>query len=226
VRIFDTSACFALILLSLMLATVGIGTAGDRPISIIALGDSYLSGYGLATADGFPAKLEAALKARGRSVTVINTGYHETTESGLSWLAKTNLLAQSAIPTTHGVILELGANDCMHSVNVDQSRANLDHILAQLAKERIPVLVVGTEAYANCGSDYIAGYDNAAYAEIFPKLAMKYGDLVYPSFKDGVTGHLDLLQGDDDHPNSNGVAMIVERILPSVESLIARMGQP
>jgi acyl-CoA thioesterase-1 len=79
------------------------------------------------------------------------------------------------------------------------------------------VLVVGTEAESVCGPDYIA-----TYPKTFPELANKYAALLYPSFMDGVTGFPDLLQPDG-NPNSKGEAIIVERILPMVAALIARV---
>jgi hypothetical protein len=69
-------------------------------------------------------------------------------------------------------------------------------------------------------------HDSAAYAKIFPELAKKYGDLVYPSFKDGVTGHPELLQDDGAHANSKGVAIIVERISQCSEARIGSISLP
>ena len=124
-----------------------------------------------------------------------------------------------AHPRGQAVILELGQNDCGMST-LENTRASLDQILAHLAEKQIPVLVVGTAAYDFCGPDYVA-----AFPEIFRALAAKYGDLLYPDFKDGVTGHAELLQGDGDHANSDGEAVVVEKMLPSVEALIARVDE-
>src|SRR5262249_47635498 len=128
-----------------------------------------------------------------------------------------------AAPAGNAVILELGLNDCTH-FQVNKTRANLDQIVSQLAKKHIPVLLVGTEPYTICASVWSADYPTA-YRQIFPDLAKQYGVILYPDFKDGVSGHPDLLKSDNDHPNSAGQDIIVERILPSVETLIAQVRQ-
>ena len=66
----------------------------------------------------------------------------------------------------------------------------------------------------------------AAFPEVFRGLAAKYGDLLYPDFKEGVTGHSELIGRDGDHANSAGEAIVVERMLPSVLELIDRVEKP
>ena len=87
--------------------------------------------------------------------------------------------------------------------------------------KKIPVLVVGTAAYGYCGAEYIA-----AFPDVFRELAAKYGDLLYADFKEGVTGHPELISSDGDHANSAGEAVVVERMLPSVLALIDRVEKP
>jgi acyl-CoA thioesterase-1 len=119
----------------------------------------------------------------------------------------------------------LGQNDCAR-IDLDHTRANLDQILSILAQKRVPVLVVGTAAYSYCSSILSAGH-GADYAEPFSKmfseLATKHGDLLYADFKEGVTGHPELLQADNDHPNAVGDAIIVRNMLPMVEALLAQV---
>jgi acyl-CoA thioesterase I len=86
------------------------------------------------------------------------------------------------------------------------------------------VLIVGTEPYPICPGLWTADYPDV-YRQIFPGLAKQYGGIYYPDFKDGVSGHPELIQSDSDHPNDAGEAIIVEKILPSVEALIAQVTQ-
>jgi acyl-CoA thioesterase-1 len=64
------------------------------------------------------------------------------------------------------------------------------------------------------------------YARMFADLAAQYGDLYYPDFKAGVVGHPESLQPDGDHPNGPGNALITDKMLPLVTSLVARANQP
>ncbi len=62
-----------------------------------------------------------------------------------------------------------------------------------------------------------------AFNGLYPALADRYGALLYPFFLDGVAGDASLNQADGIHPNAQGVDIVVERILPSVEKLIDRI---
>ena len=179
-KILRTILRAALVVFVSTVANISIGIADDAPITIVVWGGGYVMGRGLPAEDKFPVRLEAALKASGHSVRV-ETVFTETTKDGLKWLKRTPgqaLLTQSA---DHAVIIELGEEDCNSDYSHQSllhTRTNLDQILAQLAEKQIPVLVVGTTAPAStCASAYIV-----AYAPIFPNLARKYGDLLYPSF--------------------------------------------
>ena len=70
----------------------------------------------------------------------------------------------------------------------------------------------------NMGADYIETFDG-----IYPYLAKHHGMLLYPFFLDGVIGVAKLNQSDGIHPTAQGIAVIVERILPTVERLIRRV---
>jgi acyl-CoA thioesterase-1 len=182
-----------------------------EPYRIVGLGDSLMAGYGLNPGEAFPEKLQAALKAEGHDVEVINAGVSGDTSSGglsrLDW----------SVPDDAGlVILELGANDMLRGITPDITEKNLDAMLARLRQRHIAVLVAGMRAAPNLGSDYQAKFD-----PIFARLAEKYGVALYPFFLDGVAAEPGLLQQDGMHPSAKGVDIMVERILPVVERLIA-----
>ncbi|MBN9058391.1 MAG: arylesterase, partial [Rhizobiales bacterium] len=67
------------------------------------------------------------------------------------------------------------------------------------------------------GPDYAKRFDG-----LYPDLAAKHGAMLYPFFLDGVAAEQTLLQADGMHPNAAGVAVIVEKILPAVEDLVAQ----
>jgi acyl-CoA thioesterase-1 len=80
------------------------------------------------------------------------------------------------------------------------------------------VLLAGMRAPPNMGADYTQAFD-----AIYPDLAAAYGVLFYPFFLDGVAAERGLNQGDGLHPTAAGVDVIVERLLPQAEELIARV---
>ena len=189
-------------------------SAADGPIrTIMAFGDSLTSGYGLPPGDAFPVKLEAALRARGHAVRVINAGVAGDTTAGgrarLAWM-----LADKP----DAVILELGANDGLRGLDPAETLANLRAIMEQLKAADLPVLLAGMRAPPNLGRDFGAEFDT-----IFATVALEYDALFYPFFLEGVAARPTLNQNDGIHPNSAGVAIVVERIIPSVEALLSRV---
>lgn len=201
-------------LLAAVAFLMSITAAAAAPaLHIVALGDSLTAGLGLPAEEAFPARLEAALKARGHDVTVSNAGVSgDTVQNGLDRLDWA--LADGA----DAVIVELGANDMLRGVEPEQTRRRLDTLLGRIDARGIPMLVAGMQAAPNLGADYVT-----AYNAIFPDLAAKYHAVLYPFFLDGVAGEPRLNQPDGEHPTAEGVDIIVERILPSVEALIARI---
>ena len=189
-------------------------SAADGPIrTIMAFGDSLTSGYGLPPADAFPVKLEAALRARGHAVRVINAGVAGDTTAGgrarLAWM-----LADKP----DAVILELGANDGLRGLDPAETLANLRAIMEKLKAADLPVLLAGRRAPPNLGRDFGAEFDT-----IFATVALEYDALFYPFFLEGVAARPTLNQNEGIHPNSAGVAIVVERIIPSVEALLSRV---
>jgi acyl-CoA thioesterase-1 len=181
-----------------------------QTLHILAFGDSLTAGFGLDPQEAFPAKLEAALKAKGHDIVIANAGVSGDTSS-----AAAERLDWSLAPDIDGVIVELGANDALRGIDPRRTEIALDAILTELQKRKLPVLLAGMMAPRNLGQDYDKAFD-----AIFPRLAQKHGVLFYPFFLDGVAADPALNQPDGLHPNSKGVDMIVSRILPVTEDLI------
>jgi len=202
----------ALLVLVLTAALPGSVAAQGKPLTILAFGDSLVAGFGLGNRDGFTAKLEMALKAKGIEARVINGGLSGDTSAGglarLDWALE---------PKPDFAIVELGANDGLRGLDPAQTRANLDAILGKLKAKGVPVLFAGMYAPPNMGPDY-----GKAFNALYPELAKKHGVAFYPFFLDGVAADASLNQPDGIHPNAKGVDIIVERILPHVLKLIGK----
>ena len=192
------------------LAVPGAPAPGAETLRLLAFGDSLTSGYGLAAEDAFPARLEAALRAAGRRVRVVDAGLAGDTSSG-----GRARLAWSLEPRPDAVIVELGANDGLRGIDPAVTEANLDAILGALKRRALPVLFAGMYAPPNLGRDYGAAFD-----ALFPRLAARHGVAFYPFFLDGVAARPELNQADGIHPNARGVAVIVARILPHVLDIL------
>jgi acyl-CoA thioesterase-1 len=189
------------------------GLAGDRPVRIVAFGDSLTAGYGLPVQAAFPVKLERALKAKGYAVEIVNAGVSgDTAARGLA------RLDWSVPEDTDAVIVELGANDMLLGLDPRVTRNALTEIIRRLTDRKIPVLLAGMRAAPNLGSAYGSEFDR-----IYADLARESGVLFYPFFLDGIVTHSRFNLQDGVHPNAAGIDAIVERILPHVEELIRRV---
>jgi acyl-CoA thioesterase I len=181
----------------------------DRPVRIVALGDSLTAGYGLGPGEALPAVLERLMEGAGKAVEIQNAGVSgDTTGGGLARL-------DWAVPEgSDGVILALGANDMLTGQSIERAQRNIDAILVRLKARNLPVLLAGMRASRSLGDDYANAFD-----KIYADLAQKHDVLFYPFLLDGVVLDPKLNQPDGIHPTAEGIRRIAERMLPFVKEL-------
>ena len=197
-----------------MLPFITARRAQAREIRIMMLGDSITAGYGLPRAQALPVRLEAALRAKGLDIRIIDAGVSGDTTAGgrarLDW---------ALADRPQAVIVALGGNDGLRGIEPRNTEANLAAILDALAARGLPAMLAGMLAPPNLGAEY--GRD---FAATFARLSAARPEVVfYPFLLDGVAGDPALNQPDRIHPNDAGVAELVRRMLPAVESLVARV---
>jgi acyl-CoA thioesterase-1 len=184
--------------------------AAARTLRLVVLGDSLTAGLGLPPGQAFPNRLQAALRAKGFDVEVLNAGVSgDTAADGLArydW----------AVPAdADALIVELGANDMLRGLKPEATRATLSAILDKAQAAHLPTLIAGMRAAPNLGPEYDRAFD-----AIYPALSKARHVALYPFFLDGVAGDPKLNQPDGLHPSAEGVEVIVERISPSVEEIL------
>jgi acyl-CoA thioesterase-1 len=171
-------------------------------IQILALGDSLFAGYGLEPGQSYPARLEAALRARGINARIANAGVSgDTTAGGLQRL-EFALNGQAKAPQL--VIISLGGNDMLRGLAPAETRANLDAILTKLGERKIKALLCGMLAAPNLGADYRDRFD-----PIYPELAKKHDAALVPFFLQPLLGKPELVQADRIHPTLAGIDLMV-----------------
>jgi acyl-CoA thioesterase-1 len=117
-------------------------------------------------------------------------------------------------------VVELGGNDGLRGLNPDTTEASLSAILDTLAAKHIPVLLSGMLAPPNLGPDY---WD--AFRAVFTRQGKRPGVIFDPFFLQGVAARPELNQPDRLHPNAEGVKIIVARMLPLMQQLVAQAPQ-
>jgi acyl-CoA thioesterase I len=185
--------------------------AQTSPCRIAVLGDSLASAYGVAVEEGFPAQLESALEAQGFACTVIDAGVSGDTSAGgrsrLDWVL--------ADEPSH-LLVELGGNDALRALPVEQLAANLDAIVAGARQRGVAVFLAGMLAPPNLGRSY-----TDAFRQAYLDVAERHDVPLYPFFLEGVVTEPDLMQPDGIHPGAPGVQEIVRRILPAIGTWLA-----
>lgn len=182
-------------------------------LRVLAMGDSLFAGYGLNSSESYPARLEAALRAAGRNVRVINAGVSGDTSAAGAQRFRFVLDSQPVKPDL--VILELGGNDELRGLPPAETRKNLEAMLVETRKRGLKVLVMGMLAPPNLGPAY-----KARFEPIYPELAKKYGAALVPWFLAGVIDSPELMQADHHHPNAEGVLNVVKATLPAVDKAL------
>lgn len=181
---------------------------GDA-VTILALGDSLLAGYGLDPGQSYPARLEAALRARGINAKIVNAGVSgDTTADGLQ---RADFALNSLSKPPALVIISLGGNDMLRAIPPEQTRASLDALLGKLDARKVPVLLLGMKAAPNLGADYQGQFD-----PIYPALAKKHKASLVPFFLQPVYDKPQLIQQDHIHPTLAGIDLLVASTIDQV----------
>ena len=202
------------LVLAALLTFVSASDASARALKLVVLGDSLTAGLGVPPGKAFPDQLQAALRAKGHDVDVVNAGVSgDTAEDGLT------RYGWSVPPEADALIVELGANDMLRGFPPDMTRHALAAILDKAKAAKMPTLLAGMKAAPNLGPEY-----GRAFEAIYPELAKSYGAILYPFFLEGVADNPKLSQPDGLHPTVAGVAVIVERILPAADELLGKAG--
>ena len=213
---------------ALLVAIQGLGACGNNPVEepadiavkaedatsdklVVAFGDSLYAGYQLAPNEGLAPQLQAALVADGIKARVHNAGVSgDTTAAGKNRLA---FVLDNLGRKPDLVVLGLGGNDMLRGIKPEQTRANLEAMLAELKRRQIPVVLTGMLSAPNLGADYAR-----AFNPLYPEVAAQYGAKLYPFFLEGVVMDKSMMLNDNIHPNAKGVARVVEGLSPLVEA--------
>ena len=179
---------------------------------VLMLGDSLTAGYGLGPGDGLVDQLQKRADDTGLSVRFINAGVSgDTTKGGLARLDWA--LAEGA----DKAVVALGGNDMLRGLSPADSFQNLRGILERLRQDNIEVLLAGMLAPANMGVEYQTDFD-----ALYPALAEEFDVIYMPFFLEDVALVPRLNQPDGLHPNREGVAIMVDNMMPYIAALVAK----
>jgi acyl-CoA thioesterase I len=196
----------------LIIAGIFLFQATPPPKVILFYGDSLTAGYGLSTEEAFPALVGQKLNEKGKTCKVINAGLSgETSAGGLSRL---DWVLRQPIDI---FVLELGPNDGLRGLPLEQTKKNLQAIIDKV-KTKYPktkVVIAGMLVPPNMGADY-----TTQFKKIFPDLAKKNNAALIPFLLQGVAGDEKLNLGDGIHPNPEGHKIVAQNVFKVIEPLL------
>ncbi len=196
----------------LIILVMAFFTAPPPAKVILFYGDSLTAGNGLSVEEAFPALIQKKLTADGKAVKVINAGLSGETSAG--GLARLDWVLRQPIDI---VVLELGANDGLRGLPLDQTEKNLQAIIDKMKAKNpaVKIIVAGMMVPPNMGPDY-----TTKFQKIFPDLAKKNKAALIPFILQDVAGNEKLNNSDGIHPNVEGHKIVAKNVLKILEPLL------
>ena len=193
------------------LLAIGVASAGAQPPAggtrtIVFFGDSITAGYGLEDpgAEAFPALIQKKIDAAGLDWRAVNAGLSGETSAG--GLRRIDWVLRQPVDI---LVLELGANDGLRGIPVQETRANLtaivEHVRARFPAARI--ILAGMRMPTNMGEDY-----DRSFAGTYTEVAARERIELIPFLLEGIGGRPDLNQGDGIHPTAAGHAIVADTV--------------
>lgn len=180
--------------------------------TVVVLGDSIAAGYGVEAGESFPDDLQKRLAEKKLPWEVVNAGVSGDTTAGgvrrMPWLLKRRVDV---------LIVELGGNDGLRGLAPEETRANLEKIIA-LAREKYPevkIILAGMQMPANMGAEY-----TKKFSELFAEVAKEKKTELIPFVLEGVGGKPELNQPDRIHPNPEGHKIVAQNVWAVLEPVL------
>jgi acyl-CoA thioesterase-1 len=194
-----------------MLIAAFVSAQAEAPV-ILVFGDSISAGYGLGRVEqGWVALLQTRLKEQEYGYQVVNASVSgETTAGGLARLPRALTLHQPKV-----VVLELGGNDGLRALPIEQMRANLVRMIDLSTAAGAKVLLLGMRMPPNYGPDFTEQF-RLCYSEVARDKKLS----LVPFLLNDIALSPNLMQADGIHPNELGQPQLLANIWPSLKPLL------
>lgn len=198
--------------LLIIVLLLGIVPPNVAPKVILFYGDSLTAGYGLSPEEAFPALVEKKLNISEKKVRVVNAGLSGETSAGgltrLDWVIRQHIDI---------FILELGANDGLRGLPLEQTQKNLQQIIDKVKAKfpNVKIVIAGMMVPPNMGPEY-----TTKFRTIFPELAKKNNATLIPFLLQDVAGDEKLNLSDGIHPNPEGHKIVADNVVKIIQPLL------
>lgn len=176
----------------------------DSTKVILFFGNSLTAGMGLEQTEAFPAQIQQKIDSLDLPYEVVNAGLSgETTAAGRN---RINWVLNQKVDV---FVLELGANDGLRGIPLEETKENLQAII-NTVREKNPdteIILAGMQIPPNLGQNYTSDF-----GKIFPDLAKENDLHLIPFLLEGVAGDPSLNQSDGIHPTAEGYEIVAENV--------------
>ncbi len=185
--------------------------ANAQEKTILILADSLSASYGIAIDQGWVSLLQKRLNEQGYSYNVFNASISGDTTHGA--LSRLDMILEEMDPEI--TVLELGGNDGLRGLPIDEIKSNLDGIVNKLILEDSQVLLVPMIIPPNYGKFYIDKFTG-----IYNELAGIYDVILGRFILEGIADKPELMQNDGIHPTAEAQEMMLDNIWPDLTPLL------
>ncbi len=181
--------------------------------TILVIGDSISSAYGMPVNQGWVALLQKRLQSEQLPYKVVNLSISgDTSANALNRLPQTLEQHQP-----HILLLEIGGNDGLRGLSLAQMQQNMQSMVDLATRKEIQVMLLGIQLPPNYGSHYTDQFN-----DIYRQLASQYQLTLLSSIVEGIGGNPQLMQADGIHPNAKAQPLMLELVWPGLEKLLFR----
>lgn len=200
----------------LLLAALLSGPAGaSTENKVLVIGDSLSAAYGLAAEQGWVSLMDARLRETRPGWSVVNASISgETTAGGAARIDSALALHQPAL-----VLIELGANDGLRGLPLEQAEANLSRMVQAAQTAGARVMVIGMHIPPNYGPDY-----TEAFHAMFGQVTDRHGAALLPFLLEPIASDREAFLPDNLHPTAEAQAKLMEHVWPELLALIGSRG--
>lgn len=197
--------------LLILLLSLPLATAAAAPGRVLLLGDSLSAAHNIPVAGSWPQLLAKRLAEREPPLELVNASISgETTAAGLARLPG---LLQRHAPQL--LILELGANDGLRGLPLEQTRDNLERMLTAARQAGARVLLIGMRLPPNYGPQYTEGFERN-----YVELAQAHGAALLPFLLEPIAMDREAFQADNLHPVAEAQPKLLAHVWPALLPLL------
>lgn len=179
--------------------------------TVLVMGDSLSAAYNLAPEQGWVALLDRRLASEHPGWRVVNASISgETTAGGASRIA-----AELARHDPEVVVIELGANDGLRGLDLEQTRANLERMIRASRESGARVLLIGMRLPPNYGPQYTESFERN-----YVELAEAHDAALLPFLLEPIAMDRDAFQPDNLHPVAAAQPKLRDHVWPALAPLL------